>query len=249
MEQFLDGLGVHLGEARISTLAFFLVLILLLLGLIQYLITGPKGTTILLLGPMGAGKTTIYLQLRDGTKHNGTVTSMQVTSESCQLASEKGGRKIRPVTLVDIPGHPRMRHRFEAHTPATRGIIFVIDSAEFLSQKTDIAEQLYEVITNLAAARRKPPILLACNKSDLGAKAHTSDFIRKRIEKEVEQLRTTRRSLGEGQQGVIGIEGEVFSMAALEKAQGIKVTAESVSALDADLDDVTGFIRRCVPRR
>lgn len=141
-----------------------------------------------------------------------------------------------------------MRHRFEDHAAATRGIIFVIDSAEFLSQKTDIAEQLYEVISNLTSARRKTPILLACNKSDLGAKAHTSDFIRKRIEKEVEQLRTTRKSLGEGQDGAVGVPGEAFTFGALAKAQGIKVTAESVSALD-DLDDVASFIRQCVPRR
>ena len=44
---------------------------------------------------------------------------------------------------------------------------------------------LYEVLTHPAVRKRRVPVLLACNKADHGAKAHTVDFIRKRLEKEM----------------------------------------------------------------
>jgi signal recognition particle receptor subunit beta len=33
------------------------------------------------------------------------------------------------------------------------------------------------------------PVLLACNKQDMGSKAHTLEFIRKRLERELDQVR------------------------------------------------------------
>lgn len=48
--------------------------------------------------------------------------------------------------------------------------------------------QLYEVLSQPALARHRAPVLLACNKQDLGSKAHTVDFIRKRLEKEIDQV-------------------------------------------------------------
>jgi signal recognition particle receptor subunit beta len=44
---------------------------------------------------------------------------------------------------------------------------------------------MYEVLSNPAFARYKVPVLLACNKGDLGAKAHTIEFVRKKLEKEM----------------------------------------------------------------
>ena len=58
-------------------------------GLLRILLAGRKGDTILFLGPAGAGKTTMYLQLRDGTVHNGTVASMAENVSRCMLIHEK----------------------------------------------------------------------------------------------------------------------------------------------------------------
>jgi signal recognition particle receptor subunit beta len=49
--------------------------------------------------------------------------------------------------------------------------------------------QLYEVLSQPALARRRVPVLLACNKQDMGSKAHTLEFVRKRLEKEIDQAR------------------------------------------------------------
>lgn len=162
------------------------------------------------------------------------------------------GTKAKAIQLIDIPGHPRVRHKFEEYTDRTRGIVFVVDAAEFLTQKTLIAEQLYEVLAHQKIARRRPRILLACNKADLGAKAHTVDFIRKRIEKEIEQLRSTRQTLGDATSGdnLLGAHaaGDVFSFQALSKARGILVSTASISAADGNIGEVAAFLRSCVPR-
>ena len=58
-----------------------------------------------------------------------------------------------------------------------------------------VAEQLYDVLASQSVSRHQMPVLLLANKSDCGAKAHSVEFIRKRLEKALDQLRTTRAEL------------------------------------------------------
>lgn len=48
-----------------------------------------------------------------------------------------------------------------------------------------LCRQLLEVLVHPTVRRRRIPVLIACNKSDEGAKAHTVDFVRKRLEREM----------------------------------------------------------------
>ena len=41
---------------------------------------------------------------------------------------------------MDVPGHPRVRGSFRAHLAAARGVVFVLDSVDFLPHKTETAE-------------------------------------------------------------------------------------------------------------
>lgn len=45
-----------------------------------------------------------------------------------------------------------------------------------------------QVLTYPAVYKRRLPLLLACNKADQGARAHTVDFLRRRLEREVATL-------------------------------------------------------------
>lgn len=45
-----------------------------------------------------------------------------------------------------------------------------------------------QVLTYPAVFKRRLPLLLACNKADQGARAHTVDFLRRRLEREVAAL-------------------------------------------------------------
>jgi signal recognition particle receptor subunit beta len=163
------------------------------------------------------------------------------------------------IRVIDIPGHPRIRGRyFDQHISPAAGIVFVIDSVDFMPRKTEAAEQLYEILTHPVVSKKRLPILLACNKADAGPKAHTVDFIRKRLERELDAVRETRGALddldstthkGNSGGGVyLGPMGEAFTFEALAtKAKGPLVTATAVSAVDAGgWSDVVLFIKKCI---
>ena len=67
-----------------------------------------------------------------------------------------------------------------------------------------VAEHLYDVLASRTISSRKVPVLLAANKVDCGAKAHSVEFIRKRLEKALDQLCTTRADVdAEGGEGKV----------------------------------------------
>lgn len=103
-------------------------------------------------------------------------------------------------------------------------------------------ESSLQVISDPMLQRRGVPLLLVCNKTDEGAKAHTTDFVRKRLEKELEALRGTRATLGEGapQGGRIAREGEAFTFVGLRSP---RVSVAGGSALTGDLNEVLEFLR------
>ena len=45
-------------------------------------------------------------------------------------ALQKG--KVKPVHLVDVPGHSRLRPKLEEFLPQAAAIVFVVDALEFL---------------------------------------------------------------------------------------------------------------------
>jgi len=116
-----------------------------------------------------------------------------------------------------------------------------------------ICRQLFDILTHPVVAGRRLPILLACNKADAGPKAHTVDFIRKRLEKELDQMRSTRGALGgDGsatQAASLGVPGEPFTFEGLAtKSKGPAVVCASASAVEAGgAVEVEAFIRRCIP--
>lgn len=229
-----------------------LVIVLFLLAILRVFASGPRGVAVLIVGPCDAGKTTLFLQLRDRSTGKGTVASMHPNEADVKLPYDKAS--ARPIHVVDIPGHPRLRHVFDVHAPSARGVVFLVDSVDFMPKKAEVAEQLYDVLTHPVIAGRRLPVLLACNKADAGAKAHTVDFIRKRLEKEIDGMRSTRGALGgdgaASQAAALSSgSGGLFTFEALATVgKGPIVTCAAVSAVDSGgISDVEAFLRRCVP--
>jgi signal recognition particle receptor subunit beta len=219
---------------------------------------------VLLVGPSDAGKTTLWLALTTGAPaaRGATVASMQPNEARVRL--RRDGARARPARLVDLPGHPRLRGRFAAAAPAAAGVIFVVDAVDFMPRKAEAAAALFDVLAHPAVASRRLPVLLFCGKADYGPKAHSVDFVRKQLERELEALRGTRGALagaavggggrgaaagGGGGGGVLETGGAPFSFAALAGAgRGARVEAAAGSAVDAGgAEAVEDFIRRCVP--
>ncbi|CAD7700227.1 unnamed protein product [Ostreobium quekettii] len=220
--------------------------ILLIYWLVQRLFrsgSGSRGSSMLLVGPSGAGKTVLFLQLKEGDTLNGTVTSMDENEGTFRPKAEGADGIDSAVHFVDLPGHPRLKHKLEKYIGGAAGIVFMLDATDFMPHSKDIAEQLYDLLTHPVFRNHHIPLLLACNKADLGAKAHTDNFIVKLLEREIENLRSTQSTLeGEGRRTPIGKEGEAFSF----KHVVSKVAVAKISAITGDIGPVLQFTRECV---
>ncbi|GJP42952.1 hypothetical protein CLOM_g2472 [Closterium sp. NIES-68] len=195
---FLDisrALNVRVETALLlSTIGVLLASLIFLLA-VRLAFAGPRFNTIVLLGLCGAGKTSLWYKLRDGSTHGGTVTSMAVNDDKFPLHAELSKNpRARPVHLVDAPGHPRLRSLAGPFLSRACGIVFVVDALDFTLNIRPNAEFLYELLSSAAVQRRRVPVLLACNKMEK-VTAHSVEFIRKQLEKEIEKLRSSRHSM------------------------------------------------------
>lgn len=226
----------------------------------------------LLAGPSGAGKTTLFLELtKKKNRKNGTVASMTenegvaaVLSSNSSSSGNNSRNTLRRVPLVDAPGHPRLRALAASRAPAATAIVFVVDSSDFLPRKADAAEALAGLLAGSWRRKSKKgvPVLLACNKSDRGEAAHSPEFIRRRLEKEIEALIASAAMGGlageqqdEGGDGGDGGDdgnlasllrraGEPFSFAGLAKVGGPSLETCTCSALKGQIGGVSGFLAK-----
>ncbi|XP_072982352.1 uncharacterized protein [Typha latifolia] len=204
-----------------------------------------KSNTIVLAGLSGSGKTVLFYQLRDGSPHQGTVTSMEPNDGSFVMHSEleKKG-KIKPVHLVDVPGHSRLKPKLDEFLPQAAGLIFVVDALDFLPLCRPAAEYLYDILTKSSVVKRRIPILIVCNKTDK-VTAHSKEFIRKQLEKEIDKLRTSRNAISTADitnEFMLGVPGELFTFAQCRN----KVAVAESSGLTGEVSQVEQFIREHV---
>lgn len=197
-----------------------------------------KGNAIILAGPVNSGKTTLFYQLNDGEKP-GVVASMQENVAVCSV----GGKQVR---VLDIPGHHSFRNKLEASLRDAAGIVFLVDAVEITPHKVEAAEMLYEILINPIFQKRRSPILIACNKADLEEEAHSVDFIRKTLEKQLEAMKKTKTA-GIGKEAAseapaLGAADKPFSLQSLRN----KVVISECSALKGQLVDVHSFINSCL---
>ena len=97
---------------------------------------------------------------------------------------------------MDVPGHERLRQKYiEHYKSSVRGIIYVIDSSNVQKQLRDTAEFLFNILSEPTLFAARPPVLVACNKQDVGL-AKGSGVIRRELQRELNLLRDTHsRSL------------------------------------------------------
>ncbi|KAJ3692579.1 hypothetical protein LUZ60_011674 [Juncus effusus] len=202
-----------------------------------------KSNTIVLAGLSGSGKTVLFYQLRDGSPHQGTVTSMEPNDETFVLFSQSTENKGKavPVHLIDVPGHARLKTKLDEFLPQSAGIIYLIDAQDFLSNYQASAEYLYDILSKAIVVKKKIPVLILCNKHDK-VTAHSKEFIRKQLEKEIDKLRASRNAISSADvsdEVTIGTIGEPFSFAQCVN----KVTTCEGSGLTGKIADVEQFIK------
>uniref|UniRef100_A0A8R7V8D5 Signal recognition particle receptor subunit beta n=1 Tax=Triticum urartu TaxID=4572 RepID=A0A8R7V8D5_TRIUA len=86
-----------------------------------------KPNTIVLSGLSGSGKTVLFYQLHDGSSHQETVTLMEHNSDTFVLHSELERQgKIKPVHVIDVPGHARLKPKLDEVLVRQLGLFFLL---------------------------------------------------------------------------------------------------------------------------
>lgn len=244
LEQVFEHLPQDL-QAAVQTPEGLLIAVLLTIALgfvlLPALGAGSKkrGGYVLLAGPVNSGKSSLFFQLRDGSEHNGVVASMQQNEGVCSLPS---GKKAR---IMDVPGHHSFRTQLDKSLEGAAGVVFVVDAVEMSSRRVEEAEMLYEILTNPAFFKQRLPLLVACNKADMEEEAHTVDWIRKTLEKQLHELRSSK-SVGIGKDAatqslVLGPTDKPFSFKGLRS----RVVLAECSAKAQQLAELQAFLSSC----
>ncbi|KAJ2026446.1 hypothetical protein GGI06_000157 [Coemansia sp. S85] len=147
-----------------------------------------RNNAIVVVGPMGAGKTALWTRLRfpDSATQPETQTSMSVNSAKAHINESKA-------YLVDIPGHQKYRLDRDSYLPMARGIIFVVDSACVTETVRTTAELIYDVLANKKVQTNETPMLLLCNKQD-DPMALSNTRVKALLEDEIDKLRASRQA-------------------------------------------------------
>ncbi|KAG5017202.1 hypothetical protein AAZX31_08G275100 [Glycine max] len=229
---------------QLYAVAAVLILTTVLLLSIRFL-KRAKSNTIVLTGLSGAGKTVLFYQLRDGSIHEGTVTSMEPNEDTFLLHSETvPKRKVKPVCVVDVPGHSRLRPKLDEYLPKAAAIVFVVDAVDFLPNCRAASEYLYDILTKGSVVRKKIPLLILCNKTDK-VTAHSKEFIGKQMGKEIDKLRESRSAISPADianEFNLGVPGEPFSFTQCPN----KVRLQDASGLTGEISQLEQFIREYV---
>jgi len=176
-------------EGNGATLSIVLSVVIILVTMLIFFLRGSslKRSSVLLAGPCDAGKSLLFLRLVH-----------KQFAQTCTSVKDNKGHFIAKIkdkilTLIDIPGHERLRTQYlDEYGSTALGIVFVVDSST-ISRKTvaDVAEFLYSILTDAVIFKNKPRVLIACNKQDHEmAKRHTA--VKSMLETEINTLRKTR---------------------------------------------------------
>ncbi|KAJ1345095.1 hypothetical protein BSLG_000610 [Batrachochytrium salamandrivorans] len=193
---------------------------------------GKGGTkdTIVLAGPSGSGKTTLFFRF---TQHRfiETCTSMQENTAKLILDSTTPNEK--PVQLVDIPGHVRLRFKLDEFLPRAKGILFMVDASQLRKEETlrVTAEYMYDLLTDPVTVSNALPVHVVCGKSDV-LLALSPTLVQTMLEQEIHELRKAKSAGIAGQteddeeRTYLGYEGEPFRFEHIEN----QVTFGSMSS-------------------
>lgn len=230
-----------------DTLTLLLSLLLPVLIAAYFLLSrgGGNGGKVVLFGPMGGGKTSMYLHLRFG-RQIPSHTSMQLTSATFRPQCE--GPSAKPLTLVDAPGESRLMYQLVAQLPSATVLVCVLDATALSTQAKEAAQVLYDVLTHEAVQRRSPALIIAANKSDERGAAAPST-VRSTLETELQRVRLARTTMQDTsgrcnlRGGLADPEGPSFSFNQIRPAVEIISTA---AGTQPKLEPLMSLVRKYV---
>ncbi|CAG7850486.1 SubName: Full=Uncharacterized protein {ECO:0000313/EMBL:CCA73386.1} [Serendipita indica DSM 11827] len=141
-----------------------------------------SGSIVLLVGPSDGGKTAIFSSL----VYNHAPPTHTSLQQNVAFFRSPSPFHRKPLQVVDIPGHPRIRGQFtdffqengkSKNIGGVKAVIFVCDAAALTRNASTVAEHLHLVmhaISNLPPSATPPPLLVFANKADVLTSASKS---------------------------------------------------------------------------
>ncbi|MCO5554375.1 hypothetical protein L7F22_007905 [Adiantum nelumboides] len=138
----------------------------------------------------------------------------------------------------------KLRAKLDDYLKEAGAILFLVDAADFMPNVRANAEYLYDILSKAWVVKYKIPILIVANKTDK-VTAHSTEFIRKQLEKEIDKLRVTRTAVLDADmtsEVSIGKDGEPFRFTHCMN----RVTVSDASVVTGKMTDIYQFIREHV---
>jgi len=171
---------------------------------------------ILILGPCDAGKTLLFNQLVQ-RKPIETFTSM-IENVGQYFAKAESDLQVSSTTTLgkmlnvyDVPGHDRLRYSaLDKRKEEAKAILYVIDASTLKQNIRDSAEFLFNILRDSSLHSASTPVLVVCNKQDLGFQAKGAGVIERELAKEIGLLRVTKSKLLQDSSGTASGNQDVY---------------------------------------
>jgi GTPase SAR1 family protein len=220
-----------------------------------------KGEGILIIGPGDAGKTVLWMRLKEGLAANvgapsGTIYFQDETFPIQALGREGKLPRQTAIPVIDMPAiDEEMTNRAMSKLSRLAALICVIDMSNMTESANEAAIQLYYLFTAQPMRKLRLPVLLACNKVETdGARGTTHEGLRALLEAEIDRIQKVKTEAATGQLvdgkaigpevTMVNNDGEPFTFA---KAPCQTLDMVSCSALIAQTEDVVDWLIKHVP--
>lgn len=205
--------------------------------------------SLVLLGPCGSGKTSLWYFLRNPDKGTSLplVSSLKILRDAFGLKlttdTDNNTTTLR-IEVIDVPGHQSLRRAGYDLASEANAVIYMIDGTDKAALK-EAAEHLYDLWLQpeIYNSSKQKKLLICANKSDRMSRGLR--HLREDLEREIERMRKSRAVNFEGESAAdsyLGVEGESFQ---LEHAP-TETEICAVSVKSGKIEPVWTFLRECL---